>query len=85
LCGVILEILSSLPNEKLVFLGLFAATWLIGGNVVVALHYKRIGKPMWSGFKPFAFPFKDFNRKEWGLLAILAVIALTFGSMAIGE
>lgn len=66
------------------YLGLFAGTWLIGANVVVALHYKRTGKPIWSGFKPFAFPFKDFNRTEWGLLVILAVIALTFGSKAIG-
>ena len=66
------------------YLGLSAAIWLIGANVVVALHYKRMGKRMWSGFKPFAFPFKDFNRTEWGLLAILAIIALTFGRMAIG-
>ncbi len=79
-----MEYLRSLPLDKQAYMVLFAATWLIGANVVVALHYKRMGKSIWSGFKPFAFPFRDFNRTEWGLLAVLAVIALTFGSMAIG-
>ncbi len=77
------ELLSNLAPAQLVFITLFAATWLIGGNIVIALHYRRLGKPWWHGFRPFAFPFKDFNTKEWTMLAVLAALALTFGAIAI--
>jgi hypothetical protein len=60
-----------------------AVTWLVGGNVLVAFHYKRIGKPWWSGFRPFAFPFKDFNAAEWLILLLLAATALTLGGLGI--
>lgn len=70
------------PGVRLLFLGLFAATWLIGGNIVVARHYRRMGKSPWSGFRPFAFPFKDFNAREWLSLLALALIAFTFGAIA---
>jgi hypothetical protein len=52
--------------------------WLVGGNVLVGYHYKRRGMPVESGFRPFAFPFKDFNAREWALLAMLAAGSLTF-------
>jgi hypothetical protein len=71
------------PGLQIVFLGLFAATWLIGGNVLVAQHYRRMGKSPWSGFQPFAFPFKDFNAKEWLTLFALAVLSLSFGAIAL--
>jgi hypothetical protein len=54
-----------------------AVTWLIGGNVLVAFHYKRVGGAWWSGFRPFAFPFRAFNAREWLILAVLAVTSLT--------
>jgi hypothetical protein len=76
------EIFANMPGLQLLFLGLFAATWLIGGNIVVARHYRRMGKPAWSGFKPFAFPFKDFNAREWLSLLVLAIVSLTFGAIA---
>ena len=62
-----------------------AVTWLIGGNVLVALHYKRVGKPWWSGFRPFAFPFKDFNATEWLILLLLAATALSLGGLGISH
>ena len=37
--------------------------------ILVAYHYKRVGKSAWSGFKPFAFPFRHFNAKERLMLA----------------
>ena len=40
----------------LLLVGLGIAVWLVGGNVLVALHYRRLGKSPWSGFKPLAFP-----------------------------
>jgi len=50
--------------------------WLIGGNLLVGYHYKQRGLPVESGFRPFAFPFKDFNAREWVLLGMLAAISL---------
>lgn len=78
----VLEIFANMPRLQLVFLGLLAATWLIGGNIVVARHYRRMGKPAWSGFEPFAFPFKDFNAREWLSLLVLAIASLAFGAIA---
>lgn len=60
-----------MPGMQITLAVLFAATWLIGGNLLVAKHYRRMGKSPWSGFVPFAFPFKDFNTKEWLTLALL--------------
>ncbi len=74
----IIEAVSSWPLETQIYIGLFAATWLIGGNVVIAFHYKRVGKAWWSGFKPFAFPWRDFNGREWAMLGALAILALSF-------
>jgi hypothetical protein len=72
-----------MPAAQFFFLVLFAATWLIGANVVVAFHHRRLGKPWWSGFKPFAFPFKEFNAREWLSLLCLAMVALLFGTVAL--
>lgn len=78
----LIRILEAMPGAQLGFLALAAVTWLGGANVVVAYHYKRTGKPAWSGFKPFAFPFGQFNVIEWLMLAGLAVLALTFLAIA---
>jgi len=72
------SIVSGMPTGQLVFLGLVVATWLIGGNILIALHYKRIGKAWYSGFKPFAFPFRNFNSNEWLILAALAIVSFVF-------
>ncbi|SRR6266566_3503228 len=79
----VLELFANTPRLQLLFLGLLATTWLIGGNVVVAMHYRRVGKPWWSGFRPFAFPFRDFNAREWLALSGLAIIAMMFGAIAV--
>lgn len=77
------EIFGAMPRLQLAFLALAAVTWLVGANVLVAFHYRRLGKPAWSGFRPFAFPFKNFNAREWLILVVLMVISLTFGGIAI--
>jgi hypothetical protein len=77
------EFFANMPGMQLFFLALFAATWLIGGNIVVALHYRRLGKSVWSGFKPFAFPFKNFNALEWFSLLVLAIVSFAFGAIAL--
>jgi len=78
-----LEPFANMPGLQLLFLFLFAASWLIGGNIVVARHYRRIGKSAWSGFKPLALPFKDFNAREWRSLLVLALVSLIFAAIAI--
>ena len=79
----ILEMSEKIPALRLVFFALCAITWLIGGNILVALHYRRMGKSVWSGFKSFAFPWKDFNAKEWLVLLALAVVTFIFGAIAL--
>ena len=55
------KVIENNSAATLVLIMLGAGVWLIGGNVFVTCHYRRLGKPAWSGLKPFAFPFKDFN------------------------
>jgi len=71
-------------TETLVSVGLAMVVWLIGGNLLVAWHYRRMGKSAWSGLKPFAFPFKDFNSRKWIILAALAITSLMLFGFAIG-
>lgn len=67
----------------IVWLLLAAVAWLGGGNVLVAFHYRRLGQPWSSGFRPFDFPFSAFNRREWLILALLAVTSLTLLGLAV--
>lgn len=69
--------------ETLVLAGLGMAVWLIGGNLLVAWHYRRMGKSPWSGLKPFAFPFRDFNSREWIVLGALALTSVLLFGFAI--
>jgi hypothetical protein len=71
------------PALQNLYLGLAAFTWLVGGNILTALHFKRLKKPWWSEFRPFSFPFKDFNTREWLTLLGLWVLTAYFGVMAI--
>jgi hypothetical protein len=70
--------------ETLVLVGLGLAVWLIGGNLLVAWHYRRMGKSPWSGLRPFAFPFKNFNSREWLIMAVLAITSLVLFGFALG-
>lgn len=51
--------------------------WLIGGNLLVASHYRRVGQPVAAGLMSLKFPFFSFNGREWFLLIILLLV--TFG------
>lgn len=74
-----LTLLSSMPAGQLILLGLFATTWLIGGNLLVAKHYKRIGRKQLGTPTYPGFPFKSLNKKEWAEFIALAIIAMAFG------
>jgi len=82
--GFLEKIFQANSTETLVLVGLGMAVWLIGGNLLVARHYRRMGKSAWSGLKPFAFPFKDFNSREWIVLVALAITSLLLFGFAIG-
>ena len=71
--------------STLVLLALAMATWLIGGNLLVMKHYRRIGKSPWSAFRPFAFPFFKFNFKEWCILALLFLVAMSLGAFGLSQ
>src|SRR5438093_13423471 len=46
----VIRTFSAMPGLQLVFFALAAVTWLGGGNILVAYHYKRVGKSAWSAF-----------------------------------
>lgn len=77
------KVIENNSTSTLIPVLLGVAVWLVGGNVLVALHYRSLGKPSWSGFKPFAFPFKDFNAKEWTTLIALAIISVSIFALGI--
>jgi hypothetical protein len=82
--GFLEKIWQANSAETLLLVGLGMVVWLIGGNILVAWHYRRLGKSAWSGLKPFAFPFKDFNSREWTILAALAITSLVLFGLALG-
>lgn len=70
---------AAMPPLQLVLLGLSAVTWLIGGNLLIHFHRKRIGKQHFSE----VHPWKYFNAKEWLTFVLLFFIACSFGIMAL--
>lgn len=68
--------LNNNSHATLILTALGAATWLIGGNLVVMMHYRRVGKSFWTALSRPEFPFFRFNLKEWCMLALVAVIAM---------
>lgn len=77
--GGVVDIFSNMPSGQLVFLGLFLATWIIGGNILLAYHFNRIGK-RWN---PFSWPFDNFNSLERAIFRGLIVLSVIFGIAAL--
>ena len=69
------KVLANNSPATLLLILVGAGVWLIGGNMLVARHYRRVGKSPWSGFKPFAFPLGDFNTREWCMFLLLGGIS----------
>ena len=73
-----LRALGAMPVGQLWLVLLAALFAVVAGNGVFALHYRRVGKPVWrSLWSPRDFPLLQFNRLEWLLLA--TVTAVFFG------
>ena len=79
------KVLTNNSRSTLILMALAGATWLIGGNVVVMMHYRRLGKPPRSGFRPFASPFSKFSFKEWCSLALVAMVALYLAYLGLSQ
>ena len=78
------KVLHNNSRTTLILTALGAATWLIGGNLVVMMHYRRVGKSPWFGFqRPPRFP--KLNFREWCLLAVVAIVALSIMGYAISN
>jgi hypothetical protein len=56
----------------------FGVTWLVGGNLVIARHYRRRGQSLWWGLRLGVFPFSDFTSREWAELLAVGAVAFTF-------
>jgi hypothetical protein len=60
---------------------LAGVTWLLGGNILVALHRRRTSERPSSSSSFFGCSFFAFNRREW--LAFIAIAVLTFPFLGI--
>lgn len=63
-------------------LSVAGSLWIVGGNVLMYRHTKRMGRSFWSIFNPFKPQFRDFAAHEWIALALLAVSSLSLAALA---
>ncbi len=67
---------------QIILLSVAGGLWLVGGNVLMYLHTKRMGRSFWSILNPFKPQFGDFTRYEWASLGALVVVTLLLGGLA---
>ena len=77
--GVILGLLA-MPLGQKIFYGLAIITWL-GGGMTLALHSRR--RLANEGHDRLPRGRRHFNRREWFILALLAITAVTFGRIGL--
>jgi hypothetical protein len=56
--------------------------WLVGGNLLCASHYRRLGQPVAAGLMSLKFPFFSFNGREWLILIILLLVTFAVAMAA---
>ncbi|PKO78699.1 MAG: hypothetical protein CVU21_01775 [Betaproteobacteria bacterium HGW-Betaproteobacteria-15] len=56
--------------------------WLIGGNVLMYRHTKRMGRSYWTILNPFKPQFRDFTAREWASLVVLLAVNLLLAALA---
>ena len=67
---------------QVVLLSAAGCLWIVGGNVLMYRHTKRLGRSFWSILNPFKPQFRDFTGHEWASLAALAVVTLLLAALA---
>lgn len=81
---LVLGHLRSVPGSQALLLVLFLAFSIVSINGVFALHYRRVGRPVFKSIlSPASFPILDFNAREWMLLAIALALSLGLGALAV--
>jgi hypothetical protein len=77
------DVFMRMPTHQLVLLAAAAILWVGGGNVLLQMHNRRLGKKWWQALNPVDPPFKDFNTREWLVLGALLVGSMGLGALAI--
>jgi hypothetical protein len=67
---------------QVVLLSAAGCLWLVGGNVLMYRHTKRMGRSFWSILNPFKPQFRDFTGYEWASIAALLVVTLLLAVLA---
>lgn len=73
----IIACVNEVPLLQSILLLLCAMTWLVGGNLIVARHYRRRGIRRRRHLPYMSFPWRTFETTEWTMLA--GVFVLTIG------
>jgi hypothetical protein len=67
---------------QILLLSAAGGLWIIGGNILMYRHTRRMGRSFWSILNPFKPQFRDFTGREWASLAFLAVTTLLLAVLA---
>jgi hypothetical protein len=70
------------PFDKLVLIAM-AILCLGGGNLVVYLHLRRVGRPWWHAFG--GVPFRHLNLLEWIAFISVFLATLALGLLLVGR
>jgi hypothetical protein len=62
---------------------LFAVTWLVGGNLIVARHYRRRGIRRRRHLPYTSFPWRTLEAREWAMFAGVFVLTIAFLLLAL--
>jgi hypothetical protein len=62
---------------------LFVVTWLVGGNLLVARHYRRRGIRHRRHLPYTSFPWRTFAAREWAMFAGVFILTITFLVLAL--
>lgn len=82
-CDFFIDAFLGWPTQTQIGVVMFAATWLIGGNILFYFSMRRRGIPYWKIMVPSFKTTFGLNGKEWLILAALAVTSLSFAAWGI--
>lgn len=78
-----IDLFANMPPLQMLFVGLTAITWLIGGNVLMYSTAKRQGLRWYQMLNPLRPPFQHFEGRDWATLGALLILSLLFASIAL--
>lgn len=81
--AAIVDVIGKIPGSQAILVCLFLVFSIVAGNGVFILHFRRRGRSAWSIFDPSSFPLFKFNGIEWLLLALVFLVSLAIGMLAV--